>query len=180
MWGVSESLEPRVQVDMVTRNARLRVLFTLLAFRLSVAFFVVAWSPYSILSAHPGRPFAELALLTVGGVLLIGAGTFIFLWCTWDFAYIGLSFGPSLLVTEGICGWLRHPMYFSLILVLLGESLLFKSWRLLGYTSVLALIVHAFVILYEEPHMTKRWGTTYLEYCRQVPRWIPRVRRSPT
>jgi hypothetical protein len=50
-------------------------------------------------------------------------------------------------------------MYFSLTLVLLGESLLLKSWRMLGYASVVFLGVHVFVVLYEEPRMGKKWGT---------------------
>jgi protein-S-isoprenylcysteine O-methyltransferase Ste14 len=164
---------------MVARKVKIRVLFTLLAFRLMVAFVVVAWSPYSILSAHPGRSIAELPLLTLGGVSLIGVGTFGYGWCTWDFAFIGLSFGPSSLMARGIYGRLRHPMYFSLTLVLLGESLLCKSWRMLGYASVVFLGVHVFVVLYEEPRMVKKWGMAYLQYCRQVPRWIPNLRQTP-
>ncbi len=69
-------------------------------------------------------------------------------------------------------------MYFSLTLVLLGESLFFKSWRLLGYASVLALLVHIFVILYEEPSMVKKWGPAYVQYAERVPRWIPRISRA--
>jgi protein-S-isoprenylcysteine O-methyltransferase Ste14 len=70
-------------------------------------------------------------------------------------------------------------MYFSLILVVIGESLFFKSWRLLGYASVLALLTHLFVIVYEEPSMVKRWGAAYLQYAERVPRWIPRFRSPP-
>ena len=71
-------------------------------------------------------------------------------------------------------------MYFTLVLVLLGESLLFKSWRMLGYTSVFALGLHVFVVLYEEPRFVRKWGTAYLRYCQQVPRWIPRLRQPPS
>ncbi|MGH9773782.1 MAG: methyltransferase family protein [Candidatus Acidiferrales bacterium] len=162
---------------MASRHSKQRILFALLAFRLLVAFIVVVWSPYEILSAHPGRPLADLAPLTLAGALLIALGMIVYLWCAWDFASIGLSFGPHSLVARGIYGWLRHPMYFSLILVLFGESLFFKSWRLLGYASVFWLILHAFVVLFEEPRMAKRWGASYPQYCEQVPRWIPKFRR---
>ena len=175
----TETLEPRRRLRRVTPSIKLRIFFALLTFRLMVGFIVAAWSPYSILSAHPGRPFAELAPLTLGGALLIGAGAFAYIWCTWDFAFIGLSFGPRLPVVRGVYAFLRHPMYFSLILVLLGESLFFKSWRVLGYASVFALMAHLFVVLYEEPHMVKKWGTAYLQYAARVPRWIPRIRRPP-
>ncbi len=70
-------------------------------------------------------------------------------------------------------------MYFSLMLVLLGESLVFKSWRLLGYALVCALLSHIFVLVYEEPQMVKNWGNSYLQYAERVPRWVPRIRRPP-
>jgi protein-S-isoprenylcysteine O-methyltransferase Ste14 len=163
----------------MTRYSKLRILFSLLTFRLLVGFIVAAWSPYSILSAHPGRSFTELPPLALAGLFLIGAGVFGYVWCTWDFAFTGLSFGPPLPVARGVYGLLRHPMYFSLILVLLGESLLFKSWGLLGYASAFALLVNMFVILYEEPSMVKKWGTAYMQYAERVPRWIARIRRPP-
>ncbi len=137
-----------------------------------VGFVVVGWSPYSILSAHPGKAISELVPLTLAGALLIAAGVFGYLWCAWDFAVTGLSFGPSVPVERGIYGFLRHPMYFSLTVVLFGESLFVKSWRLLGYALVCALLAHLFVVFYEEPQMVKKWGVAYLRYAERVPRWI--------
>jgi len=90
---------------------------------------------------------------------------------------IGLSFGPAFLVARGTYGIVRHPMYFSLTLTLFGESLFFKSWRL-AYACVCWLMAHLFVTLYEEPSMVKKWGTAYEQYSTNVPRRIPRMRRS--
>jgi protein-S-isoprenylcysteine O-methyltransferase Ste14 len=28
---------------------------------------------------------------------------------------------------------------------------------------------------WEEPHLTERYGTEYVDYRRNVPRWIPRI-----
>ena len=56
-----------------------------------VGFVVVGWSPYSILSAHPGKAISELVPLTLAGALLIAPGVFGYLWCAWDFAFTGLS-----------------------------------------------------------------------------------------
>jgi len=33
-----------------------------------------------------------------------------------------------------------------------------------------------FVPLYEERDMERRFGEEYREYCRRVPRWLPRLR----
>ncbi len=157
------------------RHFKLRILWALLTFRLMVGFVVAGWSPYSILSMHPGKSFKELVPLTLAGALLISAGVLGYLWCAWDFAFTGLSFGPSVPVERGAYGLVRHPMYSTLTAVLFGESLLFKSWRLLGYASVCALLSHIFVLLYEEPQMVKKWGNSYLQYAEGVPRWIPRI-----
>jgi len=165
---------------MVARSSKIRTVVVLLAFRLMVGFIVAAWGPFLVLSAHPGKPLAERVPLTVAGAVLIAAGTFGYLWCAWDFASTGLSFSPSLVVESGIYGFLRHPMYFSLVLVLFGDSIFFKSWRLLGCACVFWLIVHIFVVIYEEPHMVKRWGSAYLQHSKRVPRWIPRILRPST
>jgi len=34
-----------------------------------------------------------------------------------------------------------------------------------------------FVIGYEEPTLRRTFGAEYEAYCREVPRWIPRLRR---
>jgi protein-S-isoprenylcysteine O-methyltransferase Ste14 len=163
---------------MATRHSKLQILFVLLAFRLMVGFIVAGWSPYLILLAHPGRPIAELAPITLAGAFLIVAGAFGYIWCAWDFAMIGLSFGPPLLVARGTYAFVRHPMYFSLTLMLFGEGLFFKSWRVLAYACVCWLMAHAFVTLYEEPHMRKKWGSVYEQYSTKVPRWIPRMHNT--
>ena len=41
---------------------------------------------------------------------------------------------------------------------------------------LVALGVHLFVVFYEEPTLRKKFGAEYEEYCRNVPRWWPRVR----
>jgi protein-S-isoprenylcysteine O-methyltransferase Ste14 len=33
-----------------------------------------------------------------------------------------------------------------------------------------------FVMLYEEPALRHAFGASYEQYCREVPRWIPRFR----
>jgi protein-S-isoprenylcysteine O-methyltransferase Ste14 len=38
-----------------------------------------------------------------------------------------------------------------------------------------ALGVHLFVVFYEEPTLRKKFGEDYIEYCRNVRRWWPRV-----
>ena len=56
-------------------------------------------------------------------------------------------------------------------------------WVVLGRASRAALLVVLvatvavvlFVKFYEEPTLRKMFGADYEEYCRNVPRWIPRM-----
>ena len=149
-----------------------------LTFRLLVGCFVTGYVPYSILSSHPAPILTLLSPETVIGIFLIAAGLYVYLRCVWDFAFGSEGDNPTMLVARGTYKFVRNPMYASLVLILLGESLLFKSWRLLGYASAIWIGVHLIVILYEEQVLAKKFGASYEQYCKEVPRWIPRVRHS--
>ena len=62
-------------------------------------------------------------------------------------------------------------MYNGLLAVLLGEAGLFRSVALVEYAGVVLVAVHLFVVLYEEPALTSRFGDSYLDYRKRVPRW---------
>jgi protein-S-isoprenylcysteine O-methyltransferase Ste14 len=57
-------------------------------------------------------------------------------------------------------------------------------WVVFGRVNLLAIAVAAvvvlgttlFVRLYEEPTLRKMFGAEYEEYCRNVRRWVPRIR----
>jgi protein-S-isoprenylcysteine O-methyltransferase Ste14 len=68
-------------------------------------------------------------------------------------------------------------MYLAVFLVVIGEALLFLSVPLLVYFGIVALVVQLFVVGYEEPTLTQRFGDDYTAYRRRVPRWIPRPPR---
>jgi protein-S-isoprenylcysteine O-methyltransferase Ste14 len=70
-------------------------------------------------------------------------------------------------------------MYAGVLLVLSGEAAWFNKIGLLIYLAVMALGFHLFVILYEEPHLTRIFGQSYRDYCARVPRWLPiRIHRN--
>ena len=78
------------------------------------------------------------------------------------------------LVVEGAYRYVRNPMYVAVLAVVSGQALLFASWGLLVYLVVLALTIGVFVRTYEEPTLREAYGETYEEFCRGVPRWLPR------
>jgi protein-S-isoprenylcysteine O-methyltransferase Ste14 len=80
------------------------------------------------------------------------------------------------LVSHGIFGLVRNPLY-------LGDVLTFTSYALLLHPPLVPAfgIYHLVRVLrliaYEEQFLSVRWGTAYAAYCRRVPRLIPRLAR---
>jgi protein-S-isoprenylcysteine O-methyltransferase Ste14 len=146
-----------------------------LTFRLLVGGLVTVYAPYSILAPRPEPVPIQLSMMSFTGVLGITVGILGYMWCVWDFAFGGQGDAPTILIARGTYKFMRNPMYLSLVLILIGESLLFQSWRLLGYAVVFWVAVHLLVVLYEERVLAKKFGTPYVQYCHAVSRWIPRV-----
>ncbi|HZD73658.1 MAG TPA: isoprenylcysteine carboxylmethyltransferase family protein [Actinomycetota bacterium] len=136
-----------------------------------------AWVPWQILTRH-GRT-ATPTPAAWAAVPVIAAGTALYVWCVWNFAAVGGGTPgpwdpPSRVVAAGPYRWVRNPIYLAALLIVLGEAWLFLSPRLLAYAGAMAVCFHLFVTGYEEPTLRRRFGSTYLEYQRKVPRWIPR------
>jgi protein-S-isoprenylcysteine O-methyltransferase Ste14 len=115
------------------------------------------------------------------GLLPIVFGALVYLWCAWDFVFAGKGTPapidpPRALVVRGLYRKVRNPMYVGVMSILVGEAVIFESWKLLGCGAVFGLAAHLFVVFYEEPTLKKKFGTAYEEYCQAVPRWIPRLR----
>jgi protein-S-isoprenylcysteine O-methyltransferase Ste14 len=79
---------------------------------------------------------------------------------------------PPRLVQEGLYRYSRNPMYVGVLLVVLGQAILFASLSVALYGVALWLGFHLTVVLLEEPHLRNARGPSYDEYCRRVPRWL--------
>jgi protein-S-isoprenylcysteine O-methyltransferase Ste14 len=119
------------------------------------------------------RPTHLLGLLAIGiGAGLLGV-------CIGEFARLGRGTlappdPPRELVVGGLYRYVRNPMYLSTTLILLGECLLTASVALLAYWAAWFALVNLVVILYEEPALRRRFGTSYEAYTRRVGRWFPK------
>ena len=120
----------------------------------------------------------------VGAAALVslGAGGAIYAWCVWDFATFGRGTpvpldAPKRLVVRGLYRYVRNPMYLGVLTVILGWVVLFQTRGLAIYMLVLPLYFHLMVVCYEEPHLRRLFGKEYGDYCDQVGRWLPRLRR---
>lgn len=79
------------------------------------------------------------------------------------------------LVVSGLYGYLRNPMYVAVVFLISGQALLLGSGVVLFYAGAAWLLFYAFVALYEEPMLQRRFGTVYQDYRVHVHRWRPRL-----
>lgn len=80
------------------------------------------------------------------------------------------------LVVSGPYLYCRNPMITGVLFLLLGESFLFYSTRLLVWAGCFFLINTVYFLIKEEPDLEKRFGEDYRRYKQLAPRWIPRLR----
>lgn len=83
---------------------------------------------------------------------------------------------PMNFVMLGPYRYLRNPMISGVLLVLLAESLLFQSWPLACWMCVFYIGNAIYFPLVEEKGLQGRFGEDYDVYCKNVPRWIPRLK----
>jgi protein-S-isoprenylcysteine O-methyltransferase Ste14 len=124
----------------------------------------------------PGYPFwLGIGLIAIAHVVLAAE---IAAFVRWGGTHIPLDPPPSL-VGSGLYGRVRNPMYTCYLAVVVGEAIAFRSWWLFGYSVVLAIFMHIYVVAIEEPGLLRRFGDDYQRYTASSGRWFPRVRHSP-
>jgi protein-S-isoprenylcysteine O-methyltransferase Ste14 len=139
---------------------------------------VAFWLPPLILDARrlalpPAWSAAQFAALLP---LLLGAA--IYLRCLWEFATRGRGIPapidhPKELVVTGLYRYVRNPMYLGVLLFLFGEALFLEYWSFFLYALGWLAFVHLNVLIYEEPNLRRKFGTSYDRYTAAVRRWIP-------
>lgn len=102
--------------------------------------------------------------------------------CVWDFGWTGRGtpapiVPPQRLVVVGFYRYVRNPMYVGFAAGWIGLWIVFghANVNVIGAVVAVAIGVHLFVVLYEEPTLRKKFGADYENYCRNVRRWWPRV-----
>jgi len=103
--------------------------------------------------------------------------------CVWDFGWTGHGTPapmapPQRLVVVGFYRHVRNPMYVGFAVGWIGLWIVFGHANPLAIATAaaVALGVHWFVILYEEPTLRRKFGAEYEDYCRNVRRWWPRLK----
>lgn len=140
--------------------------------------FVLVFLPARVLSwSGIVRP-ADIGIMQVAGLVVGAIGALIAVWCIVTFAIVGRGTPmpldpPRRLVDAGPYRLVRNPMYIGAGLALAGAALYYQSLALLGYAVAFALVMHLFVVVYEEPTLRGSFGDSYDRYCQRVRRWWP-------
>lgn len=135
-----------------------------------------------IYSASTWLDFANYSLPSwagwVGVVVMIGA--ILVFWRA--HADLGLNWSPSLeirekheLITRGIYGVIRHPMYASQWLWVIAQALLLQNW-LAGVVNLIIFIPFYFMrVKAEETLMFDSFGEQYREYMKKTGAVLPKI-----
>jgi protein-S-isoprenylcysteine O-methyltransferase Ste14 len=83
---------------------------------------------------------------------------------------------PRRLVVRGPYRYVRHPMISGVVFVLLGESMVLLSMAHFYWALIFLGVNAVYIPLLEEPMLVDRFGSEYRQYCRHVPRLVPRLR----
>jgi protein-S-isoprenylcysteine O-methyltransferase Ste14 len=84
-----------------------------------------------------------------------------------------LPFKPaSSLVTSGILGWTRNPMYLGMAIFYVGLAVILNSLAALILLPLVLAIVQKQVIAREEAYLERAFGHEYLAYKNRVGRWL--------
>lgn len=127
-------------------------------------------------TAETAAPVRVIAILLAGTGVALAVGT-IRRFVTRGRGTLAPWDPPRKLVVSGVYRYVRNPMISGILLILIGESLWFASWRIAMWAVVFFGINAVYIPLVEEKALHRRFGAEYDAYRQNVPRWIPR--RSP-
>jgi protein-S-isoprenylcysteine O-methyltransferase Ste14 len=142
---------------------------------------VVAWGTgamFLFLMRHHLYASAASPPRAVTGCLLIVAELYLFRRASNDLGYKRLTgeaelSGEGEMMGGGIYARIRNPRYAGSFLAIGGACLIAGARWMWLTTAIWAALMLAAILL-EEREMRGRFGAAYIEYCRRVPRFLPR------
>ena len=152
---------------------------------LEIFLLAVAWIAFLIpilWIATPWFAFADYRLYLapfLAGSLLLALGLWLFYRSHSD---LGTNWSVTLeireahgLVTDGVYGRVRHPMYVALLLYGLGQALVVPNWVVGPAYAVAMVLLCAFRLGPEEALMREHFKSAYDAYASRTKRLIPGV-----
>jgi protein-S-isoprenylcysteine O-methyltransferase Ste14 len=128
-----------------------------------------------VVALHFPLPRSDLIHRIVAGCLIL-MGIAVFAASVRNFARAATPVPGNqptrVLVTSGIHGWSRNPIYVGMFLVYCGIGTAVRSPSILLLTLPLAIIIRYGVIAREEVYLDQRFGSLYRDYKARVRRWV--------
>src|SRR5688572_17349010 len=139
-----------------------------------------SWIPVPFLVVPLLAPGRMSMANWIGGALLVAAGEAVRLA---GVAAAGTvtrrrSRNVERLVTYGVFGWVRNPLYVGNFLIWIGFVIGSGLLWFLPIAMVLFAIEYSLIVRYEEGVLESTFGQEFLAYKARTPRWIPRPPKS--
>jgi protein-S-isoprenylcysteine O-methyltransferase Ste14 len=142
---------------------------------------IILWEPLPFRLVAP----LQFAITLVGFIIYIPT---ICLYL-WGMVTLGRFFGVSTtkgadlysghqLVKKGPYRFIRHPMYLAVMLAAMGAFMVFLTWAMVIFLPMSSIVIRR--ASQEEELLAHEFGEEWQSYARQVPKWIPRIRKKST
>jgi protein-S-isoprenylcysteine O-methyltransferase Ste14 len=80
------------------------------------------------------------------------------------------------LVTDGVFAHCRNPLYVGNILIVIGFMFISGNTAGIILGSLGFMAIYRLIVFSEERFLTEKFGQAYLDFCSDVPRWLPRFK----
>jgi len=116
----------------------------------------------------------ECRVLKTVGIVLMWLGAALAIYCSVLMLLFAkgtpaVTSAPKKILARNIYAFIRHPMMWSLFIVVAGEILTFGNIILLGWLIAMSRIIWLIVVNYEEPQLERRFGDDWTAYCKKSP-----------
>jgi protein-S-isoprenylcysteine O-methyltransferase Ste14 len=142
---------------------------------LYLAYLILGLALDRVLPLPLALPEAALLSWTAGGVLILVSVAIVAAGIR-NFSRAGTPVPSNqpvrALVTTGIHGWSRNPIYVGMFLLYAGIGLAARSAWVLVLTLPLAITLRYGVVAREEAYLERRFGDAYRDYKVRVRRWL--------
>lgn len=125
----------------------------------------------------PGLNLIEPMQTRPVGLAIIAASLTLLLWAMGQFWFAQTQILPdstinNALVTDGVFGLTRNPMYIAMVVMCLGFAFLLGRAAMFASPLFMFAILNWAFVPFEEGKMRRQFGDAYDAYTKRVRRWI--------
>lgn len=128
-----------------------------------------------IIIGYTGEVENPMIIIPLGS-LLFGIGLFLRVWAQTHLHY-RLKEHKKLTLT-GPYVYVRNPIYIGNTLVLVGLTVLTGLLWFVPLMFLSCAFTYHMTVLYEEAHLTSKYGQGYVDFLKQIPRWVPSFKNT--